>query len=64
MSANLQENNDILGQLRSAIGAEHVLIDDADREFFAMDVYRFREMPVAVVQPGSVEDLQPRRSRC
>jgi len=58
MSANLQESNDILSKLRSAIGAEHVLIDDADREFFAMDVYRFREMPIAVVQPGSVEDLQ------
>jgi len=58
MSANLKESKDILDEIRSAIGSEYVLIDDADREFYAMDVYNFREMPLAVVQPGSVEDLQ------
>jgi len=58
MSANLQESKDILGELRAVVGAGHVLTDDADREFFAMDVYNFRELPLAVVQPGSVADLQ------
>lgn len=58
MSANLKESNNIIGQLRGICGAEHVLTDDADREFFAMDVYNFREMPIAVVQPGSVAELQ------
>lgn len=58
MSANLMESNDILDLLRNALGAEHVLCDAADREFFAMDVYNFLELPLAVVQPGSVAELQ------
>lgn len=58
MSANLMESKDILEDFRAAIGAEHVLTEDADREFYAMDVYNFREMPLAVLQPGSVDDLQ------
>ncbi len=58
MSANLQENKDIISQLSDVCGAEQVLTDDADREFYAMDVYNFRELPIAVVQPGSVEELQ------
>jgi FAD/FMN-containing dehydrogenase len=52
------ESNDILAKLRNTLGANHVLCDAADREFFAMDVYNFRELPLAVVQPGSVEELQ------
>ena len=58
MSANLQESKDIIGQLAEICGADHVLTDDADREFYAMDVYSFREMPIAVVQPGSVAEVQ------
>ncbi|MDH3977158.1 MAG: FAD-binding oxidoreductase [Gammaproteobacteria bacterium] len=58
MSANLQEYKDITGQLASVCGADHVLTDDADREFYAMDVYSQRELPIAVVQPGSVDELQ------
>ena len=58
MSANLQESKDIIDQLRRICGVEHVLTDDADREFFAMDVYNFRALPIAVVQPGSVSELQ------
>ena len=44
MSANLMESNDILEKLRNALGADHVLCDAADREFFAMDVYIGRSM--------------------
>ncbi len=58
MSANLMENKTIIDELGSSIGAEHVLTSDADREFYAMDVYNFRELPIAVVQPGTVEELQ------
>jgi glycolate oxidase len=58
MSANFMESKNIIEELRSTVGADHVLADDADREFFAMDVYNFRELPLAVVQPGSVEELQ------
>ncbi len=58
MSANLQESKDITPKLREICGAEYILTDDADREFFAMDVYRSRELPIAVVQPGTVAELQ------
>jgi len=58
MSANLMERKNIVDELATALGADYVLTDEADREFYAMDVYSFREMPIAVVQPGSVEDLQ------
>ena len=58
MSANLMEKKTIIDDLVAALGAEHVLLDEADRRFFAMDVYNFLELPMAVVQPGSLEDIQ------
>ncbi|MDP7154235.1 MAG: FAD-binding oxidoreductase, partial [Gammaproteobacteria bacterium] len=58
MSAKLIELKDIIEKLQGVCGSEHVLTDDVDREFYAMDVYNFRELPIAVVQPGSVEELQ------
>ncbi len=58
MSANLQPTKDIIAELTDAIGAEHVLTDPADREFYSMDVYRSIEQPAAVVRPGSREDIQ------
>ena len=58
MSAKILESKDIISQLRAVCGPEQVLTDEVDREFFAMDVYSFRELPIAVVQPGSVSELQ------
>jgi FAD/FMN-containing dehydrogenase len=58
MSASLMQCGDILQHLQSAIGREHVLTDPADRQFYATDVYNARELPLAVVRPGSVADLQ------
>ncbi|MGI9329212.1 MAG: FAD-binding oxidoreductase [Gammaproteobacteria bacterium] len=58
MSANPQNLPEITDQLIGVLGAEHVLLEPADREFYAMDVYTAREIPMAVVQPGSVEDMQ------
>jgi FAD/FMN-containing dehydrogenase len=58
MSAHPIESTDIVRQLMAAIGAEYVLTDPAEREFHAMDVYNFRELPIAVVRPGSTADLQ------
>lgn len=58
MSANPQNLPEITDQLVQLLGAEHVLLEAADREFYAMDVYNFRELPMAVVQPASVEELQ------
>jgi FAD/FMN-containing dehydrogenase len=52
------ENKTIIDNLGSEIGDEYVLTGDADREFYAMDVYNFRELPIAVVQPGTIEELQ------
>lgn len=58
MSANLQPSSDLVQQLAGALGREHVLTDAAEREFHAMDVYNARELPVAVVRPGSAAELQ------
>ncbi len=58
MSANLMQSNQIVQQLATALGPEHVLTDAGEREFHAMDVYNAREVPIAVVRPGSVADLQ------
>jgi len=58
MSANPTEVKGIIGQLSAVVGSGHVLTDPADREFYAMDVYNSREQPIAVVQPGTVEELQ------
>lgn len=61
MSANPASNasaGTLLASLASVVGDAHVLTDPADRGFYAMDVYNQREVPLAVVQPGSVEELQ------
>jgi FAD/FMN-containing dehydrogenase len=58
MSVNAAESQTVIDKLASAIGGEYVLTEDADREFYSMDVYNSRELPIAVVQPGSVADLQ------
>lgn len=59
MSANLIDSQDaLLQRLATAIGSQHVLSGAADREYYAMDVYTFRELPLAVVRPGSTADLQ------
>jgi FAD/FMN-containing dehydrogenase len=58
MSASLKQSENLLPQLESAIGREHVLTDPAERQFHATDVYNARELPMAVVRPGSIADLQ------
>lgn len=58
MSANPVRSSDIVQQLGAAIGREHVLTDAGEREFHAMDVYNARELPIAVVRPGSTAELQ------
>ena len=42
----------------SVIGADHVLTGDADREFYAMDVYNFLELAAGRRPAGHVEELQ------
>jgi FAD/FMN-containing dehydrogenase len=48
----------IVANLAQMLGNEHVLTADADRLFFAHDVFRAHEIPDAVVRPGSVNELQ------
>ncbi|MEZ5565293.1 MAG: hypothetical protein R3F24_07115 [Gammaproteobacteria bacterium] len=61
MSANpapVSSAGDLLASLVNVVGDAHVLTTAADREFFAMDVYNHLELPLAVVQPGTVDELQ------
>jgi glycolate dehydrogenase FAD-linked subunit len=46
-----------LAQLRSQLGAQHVVVERAEREFYAQDVHGRAEPPLAVVRPGSVDEL-------
>jgi FAD/FMN-containing dehydrogenase len=48
----------LLSRLAEAIGAANVLTDDAERQFFSQDIFSAGVMPICVVQPGSVEDVQ------
>ncbi len=58
MVANQSEAaGNTIARFAEAIGNDYVLTEEADREFYAMDVYSFREMPLAVLQPGSLDDL-------
>ena len=58
MSASLMPASNLLTDLTSIVGQDHVLTSDADRDFYAMDVYNQLKLPLAVIQPGSVEELQ------
>lgn len=48
----------LASELKKRLGAELVLEDDQSRSFLSTDVYRAGHLPVAVVQPGTVEDVQ------
>ena len=58
MSASLMPASNLLTDLTRIVGQAHVLTGEADREFYAMDVYNQLKVPLAVVQPGSVDELQ------
>ena len=47
----------VVAGLQRLLGAQHVLTGRADREFYSQDVYRAGELPAAVIQPGSTEEL-------
>ena len=48
----------IVANLAQQLGNENVLTDEADRLFFAHDVFRAHELPDAVARPGTVDELQ------
>ena len=47
----------LIDDLRGILGADGVITDDTERTFFAQDVYNQAPLPLAVLRPGSVEDL-------
>ena len=58
MSANLMPASNLLADLSAIVGPAHVLTSDTEREFYSMDVYNHLKLPLAVVQPGTVVELQ------
>jgi len=51
-------NPDLHRELVDILGAEYVLTDDEDREFYSQDIYRSADDPVAVVvQPASADEV-------
>lgn len=46
-----------LGRLVSELGPENVLLNDEDRRFYGQDVHHAGRPPLAVIRPGSVEEL-------
>ena len=57
MPANVIDNG-ILETLAAIVGAGHLLTDEPDRRFYGTDVFRAGQLPVAVVLPGSIAELQ------
>ena len=47
----------LTAQLVAALGAAHVLTDATSRRFHAQDVHGSGVLPLAVVRPGSLEEL-------
>ncbi len=57
MVASAIDSSSLVDGLVGIVGQDYVLTGQEDREFYAMDVYRNLAVPVAVVQPGSVDEL-------
>lgn len=51
---------DLVPQLTSIVGADHVVTDAAERRYFSRDLFPWEDAPVAlaVVAPGTVEEVQ------
>ncbi|MGE0581667.1 MAG: FAD-binding oxidoreductase [Steroidobacteraceae bacterium] len=47
----------LLADLAALLGAQNVLTDEAERRFYAQDVYREGRLPLAVIRPGSSDEL-------
>jgi FAD/FMN-containing dehydrogenase len=57
MSPKDVSSHPLIPRLVQALGPDHVLAGEDDRAFYAHDVYRKMATPLAVVRPGSVEEL-------
>lgn len=47
----------LIARLIQAVGQDHVLTAEDDRAFYAHDVYRQLATPLAVVRPGTIDEL-------
>ncbi len=47
----------LLAELAALLGAHNVLTDEAERRFYSQDVYREGRLPLAVIRPGSADEL-------
>jgi FAD/FMN-containing dehydrogenase len=54
----LARSEALVAALRQALGADRVQTDPDERRFFSQDVFRAGALPLAVVQPQSVEEVQ------
>lgn len=57
MNAQIRDDRALLDRLTALVGREHVLGDAAERLFHSTDVYAHRQLPLAVVRPGSTEEV-------
>lgn len=64
MATEAEPADDIVSRLTALLGSDAILTDEADRRFYATDIYALRKMPLAVVTPGSVEQVQAIVSAC
>jgi FAD/FMN-containing dehydrogenase len=58
MHAEVRAPHPLVATLVAALGPEHVLTGAAELEFYSTDVYGSGERPVAVVRPGSTDEVR------
>jgi len=58
ISTTLSAELDLVALFQDAIGAASVLVDEGERRFFSEDVYQSGVVPLAVVQPATVAEVQ------
>jgi len=47
----------LLDELTALLGADNVLTDETERRFYSQDVYREGRLPLAIIRPGSADEL-------
>ncbi len=58
MASQSLEADDIVSRLRTLLPADSIRTDDESRRFYATDIYATRKLPLAVVTPSTVEEVQ------
>jgi FAD/FMN-containing dehydrogenase len=58
MSASPKPAASLLEELAAIVGHEHVLTDAIDLEFYSTDAYSRGAMPLAVLRPGTSEEVE------